>query len=132
MLQPGDAGLFDNQLGQLAHAQLKLLTQGVPLSMNQLASRAYDTLVDFDPSPTKDDLKMANAALRALRSKGFVGEKSKLFIITKTGQDAIERYPDQFLPLFVQRELLNYTDTSFTPVKKGWGNLRERISRRSK
>ena len=130
MLEPGDAGLFDKQLGELAHVQLTLLMQVGQLSMNELARKASSPKEDAGHSPTKAELKMANAALRALRSKGFVDDRQNLFSITKTGQDAPERYPDQFSKLFVQRELLEISGDVEKPVKSGWGALRHAISRR--
>lgn len=42
MLEPGDAGLFDRQLGELAHAQLRLLSRLGPLSRNDLAHKATE------------------------------------------------------------------------------------------
>jgi len=86
MLEPGDAGLFVKQLGELAHVQLTLLTQVGQLSMNDLARKANPAKGDAGHSPTKAELKMVNAALRALVSRGFVDERKKLFSISKTGR----------------------------------------------
>lgn len=123
MLEPGDAGLFDKQLGELAHIQLSLLAQLGPSSMNHLARKAIEAVGVTSHSASTRDLKMANAALRALSSKGFVAEHRKLFSITRSGQDALERYPDSFSPLFIQQELLNLEGSTASPVTRGWPNF---------
>jgi hypothetical protein len=132
MLEPGDAGLFDKQLGELAHVQLSLLTQFGPLSRNQLARQAIQVDGVLSDSISKNGLEMANAALRALHAKGFVNEHHNLFRITPSGQDALERYPDSFSPLFIQRELLSFEESKVTPVTRGWGGLKTKLSRRKR
>lgn len=130
MLEPGDAGLFDKQLGELAHIQLSLLAQLGPLSRNHLARKANEAENGPSPSNSTSGLKMANAALRALSAKGFVDEQRKLFSITQSGQDALERYPDSFSPLFIQRELLSFDESKVSPVTRGWDGLKSKLSRR--
>ena len=132
MLEPGDAGLFDKQLGELAHVQLRVLSQLGPLSMNQLARNAVEANRVASHSTSISSLKMANAALRALSAKGFVDEQRKLFSITRSGQDALERYPDSFSPLFIERELLSFDESKATPVTPGWGELKSKLSRRKR
>lgn len=132
MLEPGDAGLFDKQLGELAHVQLRLLVQLGPLSRNHLARKATEAEVVTGHSTSSSGLKMANAALRAVYAKGFADEQGKLFSITRSGRDALERYPDYFSPLFIQRELLSFDESKGTPVTRGWGGLKSRLSRRKR
>ena len=132
MLEPGDAGLFDKQLGELAHVQLSLLSQFGPLSRNQLARKAIQVDGVLSYSTSNNGLKMANAALRALDAQGFVDEQSNLFSITSSGKDALERYPDAFSPLFIQRELLRFEESKVTPIGRGWGGLRSKLSRRKR
>ncbi len=132
MLEPGDAGLFDKQLGELAHVQLRLLAQLGLFSRNDLARKATEAEgLDSNSNPNSR-LKIANAALRALNSKGFVDEQRKLFSITRSGQDALERYPDSFSPLFIQRELLSFDESKVAPVTRGWGVLKGKQSRRKR
>lgn len=130
MLEPGDAGLFDRQFGELAHVQLRLLTQLGPLSRNHLARKAIEADGAASHPISTSGLKMANAALRALSAKGFVDEQRKLVSITRSGQDALERYPDSFSPLFLQKELLGFDESRVTPVTRGWDGLRSKLSRR--
>ena len=132
MLEPGDAGLFDKQLGELAHVQLSLLAQLGPLSRNHLARKATEAENRPSHSTLTSGLKMANAALMALSAKGFVDEQRNLFSITRSGQDALERYPDSFSPPFLQRELLSFDESKVTPVTRGWGGLKGKLSRRKR
>lgn len=132
MLEPGDAGLFDKQLGELAHVQLGLLLRDGPSSMNQLARSSITGLESSLVTTTKARLRLANASLRVLVSKGFVEENHQVFRISQRGIDALERYPDEFSPLFVQRELLVTSETHESPIKSGWGNLRGKLSRRNR
>jgi hypothetical protein len=132
MLEPGDAGLFDDELGELAHVQLRLLTQGGPMSRNHLARKAVKAAGESRNSSPAGGLKMANAALRALCVKGFVDERKNLFTVTESGQDALERYPDNFSPLFVSRELLNFEEPTVASVNRGWGGLKNKLSRRKR
>lgn len=132
MLEPGDAGLFDKQLGELAHVQLRLLAQLGPSSRNHLARKANEADGVAGNSDSNSTPKMANAALRALSAKGFFDEQRKLFSISQSGQDALERYPDSFSPLFIQRELLSFDESKVTTVTRGWGGLKNKLSRRKR
>ena len=62
MLEPEDAGLFDKQLGELAHVQLRLLAHLGPLSRNHLARKAIEADGVTSHSTSTAGLKMANAA----------------------------------------------------------------------
>jgi hypothetical protein len=73
---------------------------------------------------------MANAALRALDSKRFVLFNLKHYQVTERGLQALERYPDSFSSLFVQRELLAASNYDQAPVQPGWGGLMNKKSRR--
>ena len=129
MLKPGDEGLFDKQVGELAHVQLRLLAQMGPLSKNELARNAIEVEGASSYSSLKEGVKLANAALGVLAVKSFVNEKRNLFTINQSGHNALERYPNGFSPLFVQSELLSFDESTVTPVERGWGGLRNKISR---
>ena len=128
-----DSEQFDAELGILAHCQLQSLKHNGRMTMNALAKRALELPLDasshLSSNPT---LSMANAALRVLANKGFVREKLSYFEITPSGLHALERYPDSFSKLFVERELLNPSETRTPVVSSGWKAFRRTQSRRER
>jgi hypothetical protein len=131
MLQSGDSEVFDEKLGRLAHIQLRLLQTKGPATLQALATQAIELVDDGTSSLTlKEASKMANAALRALDSKRFVLFNLKHYQVTERGLQALERYPDSFSSMFVQRELLAASNNDQIPIQSGWGSLMNKKSRR--
>jgi len=131
MLQSGDSEVFDEKLGRLAHIQLGLLQTKGPATLQALATQAIELVDDGASNLTlKEASKMANAALRALDSKRFILVHLQHYQVTEKGLQALERYPDSFSSMFVQRELLAASNNDQTPIQSGWGGLMNKKSRR--
>lgn len=102
---------WEDAIAKLAHATLLLLREGKDRTRFELGRFAseYSTRAN-SVSGQGSGLykpKNANVALKHLVDHGFVDETNKRFRATPKGLQALERYPDVFSALFVQRELLS-------------------------
>jgi hypothetical protein len=97
-------------VGRLAHSTLLLLKEGEAKSKFELGRFASEHATLKESTSGLDayllTAKVANVALGHLVKAGFVTESKKKYSIAESGLDALERYPDVFSPLFVQREML--------------------------
>lgn len=101
---------WQRAMGRLAHSTLLLLQEGGSRTKFELGRFASEYSSGKE-GPTGLDkslltTKLANVALGHLVKAGFAAESKNMYGVTESGLDALERYPDVFSPLFLQRELL--------------------------
>ncbi|MEY4989916.1 MAG: hypothetical protein RIS08_142 [Actinomycetota bacterium] len=101
---------WESAMARLAHSTLLLLREGDSKSKFELGRFASEHCRLKDSSSGTDGslltLQLANVALGHLVRAGLVKESQRKFSISESGIYALERYPDVFSTLFVQRELL--------------------------